>query len=164
MLSSMGIQAGIKPHPSKFSPKNPIFLSPSSFSSLSKFPKSTLNPIKSSASSYSPNRDLDENGVVVVEQAREKMGVVVKPAQRPRLVVKFIWMEKNIGIAIDQVIPGGSGTIPLTPYYFWPRKDAWEELRVMLESKPWISKKEAVVLLNQATDIINLWQQNGDSS
>ncbi|KAL9148295.1 hypothetical protein ABFS82_12G032700 [Erythranthe guttata] len=161
MLSSMGIQAvGTKPHPSK----NPIFLSPSTFSSLSKFPKTALNPVKSSASSYSPNRELDENGVVVVEQAREKMGVVVKPAQRPRLVVKFIWMEKNIGIAIDQVIPGGSGTIPLTPYYFWPRKDAWEELRVMLEGKPWISKKEAVVLLNQATDIINLWQQNGDSS
>ncbi|KAL7090329.1 hypothetical protein ACP275_12G033900 [Erythranthe tilingii] len=161
----MGIQAGIKPHPSNLSPKNPIFLSPSSFFSLSKFPKTALNPIKSSASSYSPNRELDENGVVVVvEQAREKMGVVVKPAQRPRLVVKFIWMEKNIGIAIDQVIPGGSGTIPLTPYYFWPRKDAWEELRVMLEGKPWISKKEAVVLLNQATDIINLWQQNGDSS
>ncbi|XP_027178663.1 30S ribosomal protein 3-1, chloroplastic-like isoform X3 [Coffea eugenioides] len=68
--------------------------------------------------------------------------------------------QKNIGISIDQVIPG-YGTIPLSPYYFWPRKDAWEELRLLLESKPWISQKQMVILLNQATDIINLWQQSG---
>ncbi|PWA66124.1 Ribosomal protein PSRP-3/Ycf65 [Artemisia annua] len=89
-----------------------------------------------------------------------KLGVVVKPMEKPRLVLKFIWMEKNIGIALDQVIPG-YGTIPVSPYYFWPRKDAWEELKIMLESKPWISQRQMVVLLNQATDIINLWQQSG---
>ncbi|XP_006358052.1 30S ribosomal protein 3, chloroplastic-like [Solanum tuberosum] len=91
---------------------------------------------------------------------KEKLGVVVKPLEKPRLVLKFIWMEKNIGISLDQVIPG-HGTIPLSPYYFWPRKDAWEELKVMLESKPWISEKQTIILLNQATDIINLWQQSG---
>lgn len=90
----------------------------------------------------------------------QKLGVLVKPLEKPRLVLKFIWMEKNIGISLDQVIPG-HGTIPLSPYYFWPRKDAWEELKVMLESKPWISQKQAIILLNQATDIINLWQQSG---
>lgn len=84
----------------------------------------------------------------------------MKPMEKPRLVLKFVWMEKNIGLALDQVIPG-HGTIPLSPYYFWPRKDAWEELKDMLERKPWISQKEVVVLLNQATDIINLWQQSG---
>lgn len=81
--------------------------------------------------------------------------------ERPRLVLKFIWMEKNLGIALDRVIAGGYGTVPLSPYYFWPRKDAWEELKVLLESKPWISQKLMVVMLNQATDIINLWQQSG---
>ncbi|KAL3341317.1 hypothetical protein AABB24_025725 [Solanum stoloniferum] len=91
---------------------------------------------------------------------KEKLGVVVKPLEKPRLVLKFMWMEKNIGISLDQVIPG-HGTIPLSPYYFWPRKDAWEELKVMLESKPWISQKQTIILLNQATDIINLWQQSG---
>ncbi|CAK9317924.1 unnamed protein product [Citrullus colocynthis] len=91
---------------------------------------------------------------------KEKLGVVVKPMEKPRLVLKFIWMEKNIGIALDQMIPG-HGTIPLSPYYFWPRKDAWEELKVLLESKPWISQKQMIILLNQATDIINLWQQGG---
>ncbi|GAB2299963.1 30S ribosomal protein 3, chloroplastic [Dionaea muscipula] len=90
----------------------------------------------------------------------EKLGVVVSPSEKPRLVLKFIWMEKNIGIALDQSIPG-HGTIPLSPYYFWPRKDAWEELKVLLESKPWISQKQMIILLNQATDIINLWQQSG---
>ncbi|KAK4605878.1 hypothetical protein RGQ29_000239 [Quercus rubra] len=89
----------------------------------------------------------------------EKTEVVVKPVETPRLVLKFIWMEKNIGLALDQVIPG-HGTIPLSPYYFWPRKDAWEELKTTLESKPWISQKKMIILLNQATDIINLWQQS----
>ncbi|KAL0015290.1 hypothetical protein SO802_002359 [Lithocarpus litseifolius] len=91
---------------------------------------------------------------------KEKLGVVVKPMEKPRIVLKFIWMEKNIGIGLDRMIPG-HGTIPLSPYYFWPRKDAWEELKVLLESKPWISQKQIIILLNQATDIINLWQQSG---
>ncbi|KAG9445789.1 hypothetical protein H6P81_011917 [Aristolochia fimbriata] len=94
------------------------------------------------------------------EEVQEKLGVVVKPLEKPRLVLKFIWMEKNIGLALDQIIPG-HGTVPLSPYYFWPRKDAWEELKSKLESKPWISQKRMIILLNQATDIINLWQQSG---
>ncbi|KAJ9554096.1 hypothetical protein OSB04_018141 [Centaurea solstitialis] len=84
----------------------------------------------------------------------------VKSVEKPRLVLKFIWMEKNIGLGLDQVIPG-HGSIPLSPYFFWPRKDAWEELKTTLESKPWISQKKMIILLNQATDIINLWQQSG---
>ncbi|XP_023765943.1 30S ribosomal protein 3, chloroplastic [Lactuca sativa] len=77
------------------------------------------------------------------------------PMAKPRLVLKFIWMEKNIGLALDQVIPGYE-SIPLSPYYFWPREDAWEELKVMLECKPWISQKQVIVILTQATKIINL--------
>ncbi|KAL0463622.1 UNVERIFIED_CONTAM: 30S ribosomal protein 3-1, chloroplastic [Sesamum latifolium] len=67
---------------------------------------------------------------------------------------------ENIGLGLDQIIPG-HGTVPLSPYFFWPRKDAWEELKATLESKPWISQKKMIILLNQATDIINLWQQSG---
>lgn len=88
--------------------------------------------------------------------------VKVPERQDPMLVLKFIWMEKNIGIALDQLVPG-YGSIPLSPYYFWPRKDAWEELRAKLEEKEWISQKQMIILLNQATDIINLWQQGGGS-
>lgn len=88
------------------------------------------------------------------------MEKVKKTVEKPKLVLKFIWMEKNIGLGLDQVIQG-HGTVPLSPYYFWPRKDAWEELKTTLESKPWISQKKMIILLNQATDIINLWQQSG---
>lgn len=88
------------------------------------------------------------------------MEKVKKTVEKPKLVLKFIWMEKNIGLGLDQVIQG-QGTVPLSPYYFWPRKDAWEELKTTLESKPWISQKKMIILLNQATDIINLWQQSG---
>ncbi|KQJ82983.1 30S ribosomal protein 3, chloroplastic [Brachypodium distachyon] len=92
----------------------------------------------------------------------EEYKVAVPERQDPMLVLKFIWMEKNIGIALDQMVPG-FGSIPLSPYYFWPRKDAWEELRAKLEEKEWISQKQMIILLNQATDIINLWQQGGGS-
>ncbi|XP_038720136.1 30S ribosomal protein 3, chloroplastic-like [Tripterygium wilfordii] len=101
-----------------------------------------------------------DDSTIPTTPSKEKLGVVVKPMEKPRLVSKFIWMEKNIGIGLDQSIPG-HGTIPLSPYYFWPRKDAWEELKVLLESKPWISQKQMILLLNQATDIINLWQASG---
>ena len=30
---------------------------------------------------------------------------------------------------------------PLTEYFFWPRKDAWDELRMSLEARPWISER-----------------------
>ncbi|XP_022726850.1 30S ribosomal protein 3-1, chloroplastic-like [Durio zibethinus] len=101
-----------------------------------------------------------ETPSIIISQETEKAEVVVKQFEKPRLVLKFIWMEKNIGLALDQVIPG-HGTVPLSPYFFWPRKDAWEELKSTLESKPWISQKKMIILLNQATDIINLWQQSG---
>ncbi|KAL1205873.1 Small ribosomal subunit protein cS23y [Cardamine amara subsp. amara] len=91
---------------------------------------------------------------------KKKMRVLVKPLEKPRVVLKFVWMQKDIGVALDHMIPG-FGTIPLSPYYFWPRKDAWEELKTLLESKPWISELHRVFLLNQATDIINLWQSSG---
>jgi 30S ribosomal protein 3 len=77
--------------------------------------------------------------------------LVIAPPKKQRVLLRFLWLEKNIGIALDQVVPG-HGTIP--------RKDAWEQLKTQLDSKGWISRKRTIILLNQATDIINLWQQN----
>nr|CAB3487288.1 unnamed protein product [Digitaria exilis] len=105
---------------------------------------------------------LGGGGDAFYEEEAEEYKVTVPEKQDPMLVLKFIWMEKNIGIALDQLVPG-HGSIPLSPYYFWPRKDAWEELRAKLEEKEWISQKQMIILLNQATDIINLWQQGGGS-
>lgn len=35
---------------------------------------------------------------------------------------------------------------PVTEYYFWPKVDAWEELKKTLDAKEWISETYACPL------------------
>lgn len=79
----------------------------------------------------------------------------------PEYKLNFIWTERNIAVAVDQVYSRGQIS-PLTEYFFWPRKDAWEELRLALEARPWISERDKVILLNRTTEVINYWQQDGE--
>ncbi|KAL8200478.1 hypothetical protein R6Q57_011817 [Mikania cordata] len=171
MLSALGMmQLSSSFSSSSYKPSNfhgeSLPIKPYAFSSTIHKLSAAPNFSHSATRLRNPNPAMAATGAIASETSPDeskKLGVVVKPMEKTRLVLKFTWMDKNIGLALDQVIPG-YGTIPVSPYYFWPRKDAWEELKVMLESKPWISQKQMIILLNQATDIINLWQQSGHDS
>ncbi len=76
---------------------------------------------------------------------------------RKGLVLKFLWLEKSIAVCLDQKV--GESITPLTEFFFWPQKDAWEEIKIFLESQSWITQSESVSLLNQVTEVINFWQE-----
>lgn len=57
----------------------------------------------------------------------------------PEFKLNFLWVGLNIAVAVDQVYARGQIS-PLTEYFFWPRDDAWDQLRVALEARPWISE------------------------
>lgn len=75
----------------------------------------------------------------------------------PSYVLNVLWMDKAIGVAVDQYLASGEKG-PVTEYFMWPANDAWDQLKLSLENMPWISQVEVIHLLNDATEVINFWQ------
>lgn len=73
------------------------------------------------------------------------------------LKVKIIWTKNFLGIAIDQVNEKQRSYYFLTPYYFWPKTEAWSQLKLELDSKLWLTEKEKIEILQLAGDVMNYW-------
>jgi len=71
--------------------------------------------------------------------------------------LQILWLSDSLGLAVNQKTSKGS--LPITPYYFWPVSEAWEQIRFELDSKPWISEEESTQLLNLIVEVMNQWQQ-----
>nr|YP_009144875.1 putative ribosomal protein 3 [Euglenaria anabaena]ABB02337.1 Ycf65 [Euglenaria anabaena]AKJ83322.1 putative ribosomal protein 3 [Euglenaria anabaena] len=73
-----------------------------------------------------------------------------------RFILKFLWLEKSIGVALDQKV--GEKTTPLNDFKFWPGEDSWNITLKYLENSVIITEAEKVRLLNTLTDVITYWQ------
>jgi len=51
-------------------------------------------------------------------------------AEAQQLKLKVLWLKNVLCLAIDQTVIKQS--YPLTQYYFWPRTEAWDQLKLEL--------------------------------
>ena len=72
--------------------------------------------------------------------------------------IKVLWLENSLGLAIDQI--NSNVSTQLTAYYFWPKTDAWEQLKAEINSKRWIEEQERILLLKNISELMNHWQIN----
>ena len=82
------------------------------------------------------------------------------------LKLKVVWLPKLLGLAIDQIVattPNSFFCRPLTIYYFWPKTEVWEQLKLELDSAGWLTEQEKIQYLNLVSDVINEWQKYKDT-
>jgi 30S ribosomal protein 3 len=77
-----------------------------------------------------------------------------------KLQLRVVWLENFLGLAVDNVILNQSYS--LTPYYFWPKTEALEQLKLELDSKLWLCQEDKVKILKLAGDVISYWFSNRD--
>jgi hypothetical protein len=71
--------------------------------------------------------------------------------------LKVIWLQKSIGISIDQNI--GKVTTPITEFIFWPEKDVLQTLESQLTINSWILEHESSLLVEQIETLRDFWQE-----
>lgn len=91
------------------------------------------------------------------QQQLAELDVIEEQPPPPEYRLNFLWLDKNIAVSVDQKYSEDQFS-PMTEYFFWPRKDAWEELKAALEAKPWVSERDKILMLNKTTEVINYWQ------
>ena len=74
-----------------------------------------------------------------------------------QLKLRVLWLKDFLGLAIDQTVLNES--YPLTSYYLWPQTEAWDQIKLELDSKLWVTEPEKIKILNLTTKIINFWPQ-----
>jgi 30S ribosomal protein 3 len=74
------------------------------------------------------------------------------------LTIQVLWLDNSLGFAINQTT--AKTKVALTPYYFWPISDAWQQIKLELESKSWIKESERFKILNSITDTMNKWENS----
>jgi len=74
------------------------------------------------------------------------------------LNLKVLWFSEILGLAIDQKFD--QQFYPLTSYYIWPRTEAWEQLKLELDSRAWLPKEDKIKILNNAAEIMNCWGED----
>jgi 30S ribosomal protein 3 len=77
-----------------------------------------------------------------------------------RFQLKIIWLENSLALSINQII--NLTSIPLTSYKIWPRNNSSEQLKIKLDSKPWLDSNERIRLLNKVTEISQAWENSRD--
>ena len=83
----------------------------------------------------------------------------IKPFQ---LQLKVVWFGNFLGLAIDNV--NLNQIYSLTPYYFWPKTEAWEQLKLELGFKPWLKDEEKIRVLNSAAEIMVFWRAHRNTT
>jgi len=77
------------------------------------------------------------------------------------LNLQVLWLKDSLGFCVNYKT--SKGFIPLTRYYFWPVSEAWDQLKVELESKVWLQSEERIKILNSVTETMTNWQQYRNS-
>jgi len=76
-----------------------------------------------------------------------------------KLELKVLWAKHFLGLAIDYVT-NKNQRIPVTNYFFWPKTEAWEQLKIELAVKSWIKDDEKIKILNSTSEVMNFWLLN----